>query len=131
MPNSLKVVMGDDSALARRLAAQSLKDLDIEFIEATSGNGVIRALNQHKPALVILDISMPYPDGLTLLRKMREDEDFKNTPVIMCSVENGPMERTEAEFLGVAGFLNKPLNVKLLRLMVMDALHLEAKSSQN
>ncbi len=122
MVKGAKVLIGDDSALARNLYSKSLESLGVEIIEAISGNGVIRALNQHKPDLLILDISMPYPDGLTILRKMREDEEFAELPVIMCSVENGPMERAEAEILGVSGFLTKPLNMKLLREMAAEAI---------
>ncbi|MFA5257525.1 MAG: response regulator [Opitutales bacterium] len=122
MIKGAKILLGDDSALARKLVAQSLRDLDVELFEATTGNGVIRAINEHKPALVILDISMPYPDGLTILRRLREDPEFKDTCVIMCSVENGPMERAEVGVLGVSGFLTKPLNMKLLREMVIETL---------
>jgi len=122
MIKGAKILLGDDSALARKLVSQSLRDLDIELIEATTGNGVIRAINEHKPDLVVLDISMPYPDGLTILRRVRDDPEFKDLRVIMCSVENGPMERAEVGVLGVSGFLTKPLNMKLLREMVLDVL---------
>jgi len=122
MEHKAKVLLADDSALARKLVAKSLEDLGLELLEATTGNAVIRAINTHKPDLVVLDLSMPFPDGLTILRNLREDPELAGTHVIVCSGENGPMERAEAEMLGVSGFLTKPLNMKLLREMVILAL---------
>jgi len=122
MIKGAKVVVGDDSTISRKFVSNALVDLDIQVIEAATGNEVVRAINENKPALAILDISMPFPDGLTILRKIREDKDFKDMPVIICSVENGPIERGEAGILGVSGFLVKPINLNLLRQMVVDIL---------
>jgi two-component system chemotaxis response regulator CheY len=129
MPERLKVIVGDDSAVARSLIVQALGELDVDVIEAASGNGVIRAINQNRPALVILDICMPYPDGLTVLRKIRCDEEFGELPVIMCSVESGPVERAEAEILGIAAYLTKPLDIRQLREVVKVALQWKPENS--
>ena len=123
MTEGAKVLLGDDSALARTMIARALKSLGVELIEADTGNKVIRAINAHKPDLLVLDISMPYPDGLTILRKIREDDEFRTLPVIMCSVESGNMTRTEAEVLGISGFLTKPLDMNLLREMAKEAIN--------
>jgi two-component system, chemotaxis family, chemotaxis protein CheY len=119
MPDRATIVIGDDSALARNIIAMALDDLDVRIIEAVNGNGVIRAINENKPDLVLLDLCMPFPDGVTVLRKIRNDQEFCRTPVIICSVENGIMERAEVEMLGVSGYLVKPLDIKLLREMVV------------
>jgi DNA-binding response OmpR family regulator len=125
-----RVVVADDSALARSLILQSLADLNLDIIQADSGNSVIRAINQFHPALAILDICMPYPDGLTVLRKIRNDPEFCNMHVIMCSVENGAMERAEADMLGVSGYLTKPFDMRLLRDMVEVILEDKKKSAK-
>jgi CheY-like chemotaxis protein len=118
MPDRATIVIGDDSALARSIIDMALYDLDVKLVEAVNGNGVIRAINENKPDLVLLDICMPFPDGITVLRKIRNDHEFSRLPVIICSVENGIVERAEVELLGVSGYLVKPLDVKLLREMV-------------
>jgi len=119
MPDRATIVIGDDSALARSIIAMALDDLDVYLVEAVNGNSVIRAINENKPELVILDICMPFPDGITVLRKIRSDPEFCRLPVIICSVENGIVERAEVEMLGVSGYLVKPLDIKLLREMVV------------
>ena len=112
------IVIGDDSALARSIITMALEGLGATLIEASNGNAVIRAINENKPDLAILDICMPFPDGITILRKIRGDPEFAQLPVIICSVENGIFERAEVELLGVSGYLVKPLDVRLLREMV-------------
>jgi twitching motility two-component system response regulator PilH len=112
------IVIGDDSALARSIITMALEGLGAGLIEASNGNAVIRAINENKPDLAILDICMPFPDGITILRKIRGDPEFAQLPVIICSVENGIFERAEVELLGVSGYLVKPLDVRLLREMV-------------
>lgn len=119
-----KVVVGDDSAVARMLIRRALAPLEVEVFEAVTGNGVIRALNAHKPAVLVLDISMPYPDGLTILRKMREDDEFCDTPVILCSVEDSPAMREEAMHLGASHYLTKPIKPNLLMEAVRGVLEL-------
>jgi len=125
------LIVADDSALSRSVVQQALIGLPIKVIEADSGNAVIRALNAHKPHAVILDICMPYPDGLTLLRMIRQDEEFGDLPVIICSVENGMMERAEAEVYGISGYLTKPLDLKLLREMVTLTLGLTTPAADS
>lgn len=131
MENAPTVVVGDDSALARGMIVQAISDLGVKIIEAESGNGVIRAINKTKPGLVILDICMPYPDGLTVLRKMRGDPEFCDTPVIVCSVESGILERREAELYDIYAYVTKPIDLKALRSMVENALRGSSNSSAN
>lgn len=124
MPDGPKVLIGDDSKLARCVISQSIADLGLQILEANAGNSVIRAINKQKPNLVILDLSMPYPDGLTILRKIREDKDFKKLPVIICSVEGGHYERTLSEQLGVSAYIIKPFPIKQMRDAVKQVLNI-------
>jgi two-component system, chemotaxis family, chemotaxis protein CheY len=131
MEGSIKIVVADDSALARDLIIQALNGLNCEFFHADCGNAAIRSINEHKPDLAILDISMPYPDGLTVLRKIREDKEFHNLPVIICSVECGLCERTEAKRLCANGYVVKPYELKKLRDVVMSAIGKSKKKKKN
>jgi len=115
MEKRIKLVIADDSALARDMVVQALRGLDLEIIHADCGNAAIREINEHKPDVVVLDISMPYPDGLTVLRKIRQDKEFHAMPVVICSVEKGPLERAEARRLHANGYFVKPFEMKDLR----------------
>jgi len=114
MESRIKLVVADDSALARNLVIKALNGLDLEIFQADCGNAAIRTINEHRPDIAVLDISMPYPDGLTVLRKIREDKEFHSLQVVICSVEKGPVERAEAKRLHANGFFVKPFEIKAL-----------------
>lgn len=86
----------------------------------TAGNGLeaIKMLKKQdgKPAevpdtrrLVLLDLNMPKMNGLEFLKKMREDEQLKRTPVIVLTTSDEDRDRIEAYNLNVAGYILKPV----------------------
>lgn len=107
------------------LLTRALSLVGLRCIEATNGNETIRALNEHHPALLLLDISMPYPDGLTVLRKMRQDPVFRETPVILCTVEDSPTVRDAAIELNAFAHLVKPISSVIVARAACDALGIE------
>jgi CheY-like chemotaxis protein len=131
MEGRIKIVVADDSSLARDLIAQALKGLDLELFQADGGNAAIRMINEQKPDLVVLDISMPYPDGMTVLRKIRQDKEFHTLPVIICSVEKGPSEIAEAKRLRANGYFQKPFELKSMRSAVLEILEKRQKKRKS
>ena len=58
--------------------------------------------------VVILDITMPVMDGVTMLGKLKEDPELKGIPVIMLTAESGRENVTFIAKLGVRDYLVKP-----------------------
>ncbi|CUU45996.1 chemotaxis protein [Clostridium beijerinckii] len=117
--SSIKLVMADDSALIRRLLKDTLtkagfKNLRIfddgkqalDFFEELARN---KGENFIKEAqLLITDIEMPQMDGLTLTRKIKENETLKKLPiVIFSSLITGEL-RHKGESVGANAQLSKP-----------------------
>ena len=63
---------------------------------------------REKPDLIILDHNMPVMDGITMLRKLREDPGLKRTPVIMLTAESGLESLATVARLGVRDYVTKP-----------------------
>ena len=61
-----------------------------------------------KPDLIILDITMPVMDGVTMLGKMKESPALKGIPVIILSAESGRENVAYIAKLGVRDYLVKP-----------------------
>ncbi len=74
-----------DTRLIRRLL-QSYKDYRI--FEAYNGPEGIELVEQHKPDLVILDLTMPGMDGFTVLENLKEREETRNIPIIVISAKS-------------------------------------------
>jgi CheY-like chemotaxis protein len=90
---------------------EALQDiLSIEGYEVvTAGNGVegLRLLREAKPDLVLLDLMMPVMDGREMLRRVREDPQWKDVPVVIMSAGRIP----DAERNAASAALSKPFDL--------------------
>lgn len=64
---------------------------------------------ENKPKIILLDIMMPFMDGLTLLKKIKETDIIKSIPVIILSGKIFPPEMKKAIALGAEKYLTKPV----------------------
>jgi UDP-3-O-[3-hydroxymyristoyl] N-acetylglucosamine deacetylase len=103
------VLIVDDEESIRRSLAGILKDEGIAVIEAEDGESAIKALIEHRPSLVLLDIWMPGVDGLETLKKIKEISS--DTPVVMISGHATISTAVAATRLGAIDFLEKPLEL--------------------
>lgn len=62
------------------------------------------------PDLILLDINMPKMNGLEFLREIRNDSELRRLKVFIMTTSNEESERTQAERLGIEGYIIKPLS---------------------
>jgi len=103
-----KILSIDDSKTIRLLLARLFRPFACEWREAANGEEGLAAATREKPNLIILDYNMPVMDGVTMLRKLREDPELKRTPVIMLTAEAGPENLATVARLGVRDYVIKP-----------------------
>ncbi len=65
--------------------------------------------NAPRPHLLLLDLNLPKVDGIALLRRLREREEWKMLPVMVITSSDAPEDRAEAKMLG-ASYFRKPVN---------------------
>jgi two-component system chemotaxis response regulator CheY len=114
----LDVLIVDDSAAIRKILQRVLRQADVplgEVYEAADGVDALKVLDTQKVSLILADINMPNMDGLQLLRKLKEDEQWKNLPVIMVTTEGGQAKVLAAAELGAAGYIRKPFTADQIR----------------
>lgn len=102
-----KILVVDDMPIFRDPIAASLRLAGFETICASNGQEALAAIKTHRPAVVLLDVSMPVMDGLTCLRTMRADADMAKTPVILFTALSDKKYVIEAGKLGVTDYLLK------------------------
>ncbi len=112
----MKVLVVDDEVDIQDLFLQKfrkeIRNSEIEFSFATSGENALFYLNEHKSEaiLILSDINMPGMSGIELLREIVE-KNTKPKPVVMMITAYGDDEtRNKALSLGADDFLNKPLD---------------------
>jgi DNA-binding NarL/FixJ family response regulator len=107
MNDRIRVLVADDDALVRSALSMMLAGADdIALVaEAADGNEVPRAVAEHKPAIVLMDIRMPGMDGLTATEQLRAQD---NAPeVIVLTTFDADDYVLRALHAGASGFLLK------------------------
>ena len=111
---SLKILSVDDSKTIRMIVGRSLRNYDCVMCEAANGEEGLAAAAREMPDLIVLDITMPVMDGVTMLMKLREDSILKAIPVIMLTAESGRENVATIIHLGVQEYLVKPFKEEQL-----------------
>ncbi len=114
-----KILIVDDSGLARRRARSILEEAGYGVIEAEDGMAAIEQYFMAKPDAVLLDLVMKGMYGLDVLAKLREVDSAARVIVVSADVQDSSHELVRQA--GASGFLTKPLDaneiVALLRTM--------------
>ena len=126
---TLKVLSVDDSRTIRLIVTRALMEYDCVVIEAANGEEGLAAAAREKPDLILLDITMPVMDGVTMLAKLKEDDALKLTPVIMLTAESGRENVVHISKLGVNDYLVKPFRAEQLIEKAGRAVRLQRKAA--
>jgi two-component system, cell cycle response regulator len=109
-----KILSVDDSKTIRLIVGRAFKPYDCVLVEACNGEEGLAAAQREKPDLIILDITMPVMDGVTMLTKLKEDPALKPIPVIMLTAESGRDNILHIAKLGIRDYLVKPFKEDIL-----------------
>lgn len=122
-----KILSVDDSRTIRLMLKRVFRPFHCELFEAADGMEGLEAVITHQPDLIMLDYNMPVMDGVTMLRKMREHDNIKRTPVIMLSAEDSNEIISTVARLGVRDYIIKPFEDENLLSKVSRIINLERK----
>jgi len=117
-PMPLDVLVVDDSAAIRKILQRVLAQTELPLgtiLEAGDGLEAIERLKANNIGLVLSDINMPNMDGIELLRKMRQNPQWKSIPVVMITTEGSQQKVMEAVDLGAAGYVRKPFTADQIK----------------
>lgn len=107
-----RVLVVDDDPALRRSLERVLRLADYEVTLADGGRAALETLAANQHSIVVLDVAMPPPDGLEVLRRMRADGD--TTPVLMLTARTGIPDRVDGLEAGADDYLVKPFAVEEL-----------------
>ena len=106
--SGLKVMVIDDSKTIRRTAEMLLKKEGCDVVTATDGFEALAKIADEKPKIIFVDIMMPRLDGYQTCALIKNNQVFKNTPVIMLSSKDGLFDRARGRIVGSDQYLTKP-----------------------
>ena len=104
----LKIMVIDDSTTIRRSAENMLKKEGCEVVSAGDGFEALAMISRHHPQLIFVDIMMPRLDGYQTCAIIKNNKDFKSTPVIMLTSKDGLFDKARGRVVGSDHYLSKP-----------------------
>jgi len=108
--SDLKVMVIDDSKTIRRTAENLLKKEGCEVVTAVDGFEALSKIAETRPNIIFVDIMMPRLDGYQTCALIKNNKDFKSTPVIMLSSKDGLFDRAKGRIVGSDQYLTKPFS---------------------
>ncbi|HEY8578577.1 MAG TPA: response regulator [Beijerinckiaceae bacterium] len=105
----------DDSRTMRDMLRIALAGGGYDVVQAVDGLDAISVLETATPDLIITDINMPNLDGFGLIERLRQDERYRFTPIIVLTTESDAQKKARARSAGASGWIVKPFDpIKLL-----------------
>lgn len=106
----MNVLIVDDDAMVRLVLRQVLQHhFKASTLEAETGLAALGVLEAVRVDLVVLDMHMPFMDGLATLARIRANDRLADLPVVMLTAERKDEKVQRSIQLGVRDYLTKPL----------------------
>jgi twitching motility two-component system response regulator PilG len=122
--DGLRVMVIDDSKTIRRTAETLLKREGADVVTAVDGFEALAKIADQKPQIIFVDIMMPRLDGYQTCALIKNNQLFKNTPVIMLSSKDGLFDKARGRIVGSEQYVTKPFT----REELLDAIRTHVKA---
>lgn len=116
-----RILVVDDDEMVLMALGELLRPEGYEVDAVSSGDEALERLEGEDYDLLLLDIIMPGMDGFELCRKVRQKEDYKETPVVFLTAKSREQDKVNGLAAGADLFLSKPISPEKLLRIVSDA----------
>ena len=100
----------DDNSI-REIVLYTLHSMGFEAQGFADGQSFLKALEEDKPSLIMLDVMLPDIDGIELLKILKRQARTSDLPVIMATARDAEIEKIQALDLGADDYLSKPFSM--------------------
>ena len=107
----IKILIVEDNQDSRELVVKVLKNKGYQMIEAVDGEEALEKTADHKPNIILMDISIPKLDGYEVAKRLKEHEEFKSIPIVALTAHAMRGDREKFISIGFEGYISKPINV--------------------
>src|SRR6056297_2804818 len=111
---SNKILIVDDEKNIRDLVKYNLEEIGYDILEAEDGETAINK-TKNDVDLVILDLMLPKIDGLEVCKRIRNNEELKDTAIIMLTAKDEELDRILGLEIGADDYMTKPFSIRELR----------------
>ena len=112
-PRIPRVLIVDDVPANIKVLLPSLQP-NYEVSIATNGAQALKLATEQQPDLIILDIIMPKMDGYEVCRRLKEDENTRDIPVIFITAKDDESDEMTGLELGAVDYITKPFSAPIV-----------------
>jgi diguanylate cyclase (GGDEF)-like protein len=120
------VLVADDSQLVRVMLRRQLEARGLRVEEATDGHEAVERCRSLRPDVVLLDVEMPGLDGHSALRRLRDEDETRDIPVVFLTARTSTEDVVTGLQLGAHDYLRKPFEPSELIARVSAALRVKS-----
>ena len=121
--SDLKVMIIDDSKTIRRTTETLLAKEGCTVVTAGDGFDALAKIADTRPDIIFVDIMMPRLDGYQTCALIKNNTEFKSTPVIMLSSKDGLFDKAKGRIVGSDQYLTKPFSKGELLEAIQNHVH--------
>ncbi len=115
MAQETRILLVEDNPINRQVACALLKALGYTINIAENGENAIDSILVNNYDIVLMDCQMPIMDGYEATRRLREEEKFKNLPIIAMTASVTKEERMRCKEVGMNDFIAKPIDMRSVK----------------
>ena len=117
-----KIMIIDDSAIARKMASIPLEKAGYSVVEANDGFDGLGKLKTSIPDLIILDLIMPGIDGYKVIDLLKKSKQYKNIPIILVTSKDSLMDKIKGKMSSTDAYITKPFQDGELLIKINECL---------
>ncbi|MGB7340562.1 MAG: response regulator [Phototrophicaceae bacterium] len=117
-----RILVVEDNQDNMTLIVDVLNSLEYEVFQATDGLRGVEMIQNLRPDLVLMDLSLPKKDGWTATREVKAQQDLKQIPIIALTAHAMKGDKERALEAGCDDYITKPINLQELASKLDDYL---------
>lgn len=106
--SSAAILLVEDNDDNRRIYSTTLSFSGYRVVEATDGEEALEAARAHRPAMILMDISIPKVNGWEVTRRLKADPLTSGIPIVALTAHALAADRARAQEVGCDGYISKP-----------------------
>jgi len=116
-----KILLVEDNDDLRFMLKEELKN-EFHVLEAPNGQEGYDIIIEEKPQLIICDILMPIEDGISMLKRVKKNNDINTIPIFMLTAKNSEETKIECLSSGAEDYIEKPFSLEFVKWKVKNTL---------
>lgn len=122
MDEAPRVLLVEDTEDTRQMMRKLLEMSGFQVVEATNGREAVEVAARVRPEIILMDLSLPFIDGLAATRQIRSLPGMNKVPIVAVSAHDTADFHSDARDAGCNAYITKPIDYPQLEGVVNDLL---------